>query len=316
MSAALLHCGGANVAVEGNGTLLDTLLAACRPWITASFAGPVPPGAWAVSIGTGGTGAAVASRIGAAVRISPAQRLIHVEPPATPDSVRPLVRLLRALMRRQLAADGALFLDAAALAPTVAGGGIALLGGAGAGKTTTLLAVLHRHHGVLVANDDASLHLSGGRVVARGYPRAIEIRREVLPHLGAAASLLTAEADPASPDRALYLTPHRLAATLGTQLAPTAKLSALVLLARGTGRPVLHRLTPEQGAAAVAANLAAADPYEPWLQPHLPASAPRPEQAHRLAQAVPVWRLAQPLTALVESAGLLADLSASPGGLR
>ncbi|MEW2620941.1 hypothetical protein [Streptomyces sp. NPDC048106] len=313
MSAAVLHCGRARVTVEADDVLLDELTAVCHPWITSSPAGHAPPGTWAVHVGRNTAGEAVPSRTGTAVYLGSAQRTLHLPPPASSGGLRPLVRLLRALMRRQLAAHGAAFLDAAVL--TLNGGGVLLLGGAGAGKTTTLLATLHRHPGVLVANDDTSLHLGGnGRVVARGYPRAVEVRREVLPHLAGTAGLLTAAAEEDSPRRALYLMPHRLAAALGTALAETTEVSALVLLARGTARPEVHRLTAEAAASPVAAHLTAADPYESWLQPHLPALDPRPEQALALAQEVPVWRLTQPLTALETSADLLAELSDRPGG--
>ncbi|MCZ1012152.1 hypothetical protein [Streptomyces lydicus] len=313
MSAAVLRCGRARVAVEADDALLDTLTAACHPWITSSPADHAPPGIWAVHVGPSIAGEAVPSHTGTAVYLGADQRTLHL--PASSGCVRPLVRLLRALIRRQLAADGAIFLDAAVL--TVNGTGVALLGGAGAGKTTTLIATLHRHPGALVANDDASLHAgAGSRVIARGYPRAIEVRREVLPHLTDAAGLLTAAAETDSPKRALYLTPHRLAAALGTALAETAKLSALILLAHGTARPEAHRLTAEAAASAVAAHCAVADPYESWLQPYLPTPAPGAEQGLALAQAVPVWRLAQPLTALATSADLIADLPLRPGGSR
>ncbi|WP_413100146.1 hypothetical protein [Streptomyces sp. Inha503] len=313
MSAAVLCCGRARVSVEADTALLNELTDACHPWITPSPADDVPPGTWAVRIGPNPAGEAVPSRTGVAVYVGAGERTLCLPPPASPGGMRPLMRLLRALMRRQLATDGAVFLNAAVL--TLNSGGVALLGGAGAGKTTTLIAALNRHPGALVANDDASLHVGAdGRVTARGYPRAIEVRREVLPHLAGAADMLTAAAEADSPKRALYVTPHRLAAALGTALAETAELSALVLLARGTGCPELHRLTVEAAACTVAAHLAAADPYESWLQSYLPAPSARPEQALALAHAVPVWRLAQPLTAVEFSADLLAELSVHPGG--
>lgn len=311
MSAAVLRCGPALVAVRGDSALLGELRAACRPWITSDPTSPTPPGAWTVGIDADLTGETVASRTGAAVRITPGQRTLHLGPPAPPQGVRPLVRLLRALIRRQLAACGEVFLDAAVL--TLAGRGIALVGGACAGKTSTLIAALYRHHGHLVANDDTSLHLSHGQVFARGYPRAIEVRRDTMPHLGGAAPLLVAAAEVDSPARALYLQPHRLATALGAQLADATELSALVLLGRGE-RPALHRLSPDAAAAAVAAHLAPADPYESWLEPHLPTPTPEAQQATGLARALPLWRLTQPLTALDESADLLADLTACPGG--
>jgi hypothetical protein len=314
VSVSVLHCGQAAVAVEADATLLDELSATCRPWITAIPVRARPPDLWTVHVTAAASGKQVASRTGAAVLIRPAHRLLDMEASAAAQDARPLVRLLRALLRRQLAADGEVFLNAAVL--TLGSCGIALLGGTGAGKTTTLVAALHRHHGALVANDDASLRTDGGRVTARGYPRAIEVRRDVLPHLAGAADRLTDAAESDSPGRALYVTPHRLATALGGRLAGKAELSALVLLARGTGRPELHRLAPERAIGAVAAHLAVADPYETWLHPHLPAPAPNPAQAHRLARAVPVWRLTQPLTAMETSADLLAELSASSGGPR
>lgn len=313
MSTTVLCCGRARVAVEADEALLDELGAVCRPWITPSPAAPVPAGTWSVRIRPDARGDAVPSRTGTAVYLDAPRHTLHLPLPHR-AGVRPVVRLLRALMRRQLAADGALFLDAAALA--LGDGGVALVGGSRAGKTTTLIATLHRRHGALVANDDASVHVGAdGRVTARGYPRGIEVRRDVLCHLASSDALLAAaEAD--GPAHALYVEPHRLADALDASLTETAALSALVLLAHGTGRPELQRLTPQNAAAAVTTHCAAADPYESWLEQHLPAPQPGLAQKRQLVQSVPVWRLVQPLTALAESADLLADLSDSPGGSR
>lgn len=330
MTTLLLHCGHARAAVHADdGALLAALAAQCRPWITAQPATRVPPGTWTVRIGDAPAGARVPSRTGATVRLRPDHRLLHLPVPAPRDdteaAVRPVVRMLRALLRRQLAASGAMFLEAAVLA--LDGGGLALVGGARAGKTTTLVAALRHLHGTLIANDEISLHLARpaprtdaepgvhGQLIARGYPRAIEVRRDALTYLGAAADRLAAAADPGSPPQALSLTPHRLAAALEAPLADAVPLSALVLLARGTGRPRLQRLTGP-AAAAVADHLTVADSYESWLQPHLPAQDPDPRGADRLLQAVPVWRLTQPLTDLQTSADLLAELAHHPEASR
>ncbi|MCZ4125427.1 hypothetical protein [Streptomyces sp. H39-S7] len=315
MSTDVMVCGPARLVVHGAQPFLDELAFACRPWITtAPDRTTAPPDVWTVRIGPGTLAPPVASRAGTDVRFSAADRTVHLPCPGGPA---PVVRVLRALIRRQLAADGALFADAAVVSLPGGSDGIALLGGSCSGKTSTLIAYLHHHRRArLVANDDAVLCLHDGRVTARGLPRAIEVRAESLPHLGAAARALTEGAEGGGSPGALYLRPQMLAAVLDAELTATTGLSALVVLEPGE-RCALERVEPQAAAEVLVSRLTAADPYETWLDPYLPTPAlDLTGQAAVLARTVPVWRLAQPMTGLAQSAGLLAALSPITGGTR
>ncbi|AUY50417.1 phosphotransferase [Streptomyces sp. CB01881] len=303
----VLGCDGAQAAVTGPGAFLDALAEACRPWLRAAAPETAPDGMWTLhaEASVGRSGAVVASRSGAEVRRAGRAREVRVAPPTgTGDVLVPAVRLLRALMRRQLAASGELFLDAAVL--DLRGRGVALVGGSCSGKTSTLISALHRHPSRLVANDDASVRLVGPDVQARGYPRAVEVRRESLVHLGSAAGLLEHAAAGSAPAGPLYLTAPAFAAALGVPTAAAVRLDALVLLTAWPYPPALRRLGPGEAAARISAHLAPADPYEGWLDLDLPVPAPLPHAAARLTATLPVWELAQPITALAESADLLA----------
>ncbi|MGK5548649.1 hypothetical protein ACSNOH_28535 [Streptomyces sp. URMC 127] len=237
-STHLVHCGTARLAVHGSDADVKDLLDACQPWFTATpCPRRPPPGAWTVHLDAAPRGHAVASRTGAMVHLDPGQRMLHIAPPCPPAGNRPHIRLLRAMFRRQLAARGEVFLPAALV--TVHGRGLALLGPTHTGKTSTLLSVLHHHrsHSQFVANDDSSLHLCFGQVLGRGYPRAVEVRHQTLPQLGGAAEPLAAAAQPDSPDDALCLHPHDVAAALGADVAAATTLVALIVLGTSSTPP-------------------------------------------------------------------------------
>ncbi|MFI9311508.1 hypothetical protein [Streptomyces triculaminicus] len=313
-STYLVRCGTARVAVHGDNTVVKPLLDACHPWFTATPCPQRPPtGLWTIRLDARPRGRAMASRTGTAVHLEPDQRTLHLPPPSAPAAARPHIRLLRALLRRQLAAHGEVFLPAALL--SIHDRGLALLGPTHTGKTSTLLATLHRRdHSRFVANDDSSLHLRTGTVLGRGYPRAVEVRHATLPHLGAAAGPLAAAAQPDSPDDALCLHPHQVAIALGTGLASDVPLVALVVLGTAPTQPTLTRLTPDDAEQALTTHADDADPYETWLAPYFPTARTPRTHLSRIARTVPTWHLAQPLTALPRSAELLAQLATHPGG--
>ncbi|WP_372404579.1 hypothetical protein [Streptomyces luteireticuli] len=322
-TAYLLRCADARVAVHGSDDVLKPLIDACRPYFTATEFLPssAPARPWAVHLDDTACGKPVPSRAGIPVRLDAEHRTLVVAPPRPATSNRPHIRLLRALMRRQLAAAGETFVPAAVV--SVDGRGLALAGPTHAGKTTTALALLDRHPArtQLVANDDSSLRRRPGPgVVARGYPRAVEIRHATFPHLGPAADALTAVAQPEGPDDAVCLHPQDVAHALGTSTAADVPLGALVLLAHAprddVPGPALARLSPTEATAALTPLVGDADPYETWLDLHLPTPRPRRAPVARLARTVPVWRLTQTLHTLYHSADLLTELAAAPGGIR
>ncbi|WP_327074482.1 phosphotransferase [Kitasatospora purpeofusca] len=304
----VLVCEGARAAATGPAAFLGRLAAAARPWWSAAPSGADPGDVWTVHAGPGSLGESwpvVASRSGARVRCDGRARELRLSPaPGTDDVLVPAVRLLRALLRRQLLAAGEVFLDAAVL--ELAGRGIALVGGSCSGKTSTLISALSRHPSRLVANDDASVRLGPSGVRACGYPRAVEVRWESLAHLGRAAGPLQAAGSGRGPHEPLYMPAADFAAALGVPTMAAVQLEALVLLAPAPDGPVLRRLGPDVSARRLQSLLAPADPYETWLETHLPAPSPPADAAARLAAALPVWELAQPMTALAESVDLLA----------
>jgi hypothetical protein len=320
----IFGCVDAAVAVQGEDAVLDALAAACAPWMTADAPfNALHPDMWTICLDDKKDVPAgaqlIAARIGAPVYLSLSTRTLHIPPPDNASPYRPLIRLLRAIARRQLSALGEIFLQAAIL--RLAGGGIALLGRACTGKTTTLIAALQRHGGDLIANDDASIRIGPGQqTIGRGYPRAVELRRSTLIHLREQGRgiLSIAELDAAQMDTAedvMSVEPSVLAAALSAGLAPCAELSALVVLGRGD-RSQIRRLGRTAAATAVAGCVTSADPYETWLEPYLPAGMTSREQAEFLADRIPTWHLTQPLTSLSRSADLLADLLLDIGGPR
>ncbi|MBG0831557.1 hypothetical protein HS041_27875 [Planomonospora sp. ID67723] len=228
--------------------------------------------------------------------------------------VAPLLRLLRAILRRTLSQAGELFIEAAVLAAD--GHGMALAGRSRTGKTSLLLASLHRYGGHLVANDDASLlPIAPGQVWARGYPRSVTIRGDTLPYLGAAApALLRAEATspPGHRGPTVTLDAGVAARALNARLASHVPLRALVLpvFAAPGEDVVLRRLSARQATAALQPLLGPCDPYETWLEPLIPERPPPPGYAARLAAAVPVWRLRHALPALPYTVDRLVELLA------
>jgi hypothetical protein len=122
-----------------------------------------------------------ARRLGDQWWVPDVQSLISLDRPAhrltvqCPDSSasRWSVRLVRQLMTGQLLTTGAVYAHAAAF--TTSGGGVAVAGLKGSGKTTTLLAAL-RHLGAnYVSNDRILLHQAGSGIVAEAWPQRVHV---------------------------------------------------------------------------------------------------------------------------------------------
>ncbi|MFD0576181.1 hypothetical protein [Dactylosporangium darangshiense] len=113
-----------------------------------------------------------------------AYRLITVQC-ATEQAARHWApRLIRQAMTAQLLGDGAVYAHAAAF--THSGRGVVIAGHRRRGKTTTLLAALHRLGGNYVTNDRLLLRCTGSELV--GYPWPMHLRAGIgtltaLPHL-------------------------------------------------------------------------------------------------------------------------------------
>lgn len=322
MLTCLLHRDAAFVAVAGEPALVGALVDQCAPWIDAKPARHVPPGCWTVftdawhapagrgwsPVPAGEPGPAEPRR---QLRIDPAARLLALGNDPGPWPARFALRLVRALIRRQLHARGDLYLHAGAV--VVERTGIAVAGPARSGKTSTLIALLASGaQSRFVANDDLSARWNGGVLSGLGWPRGVEIRTDMLAALGSLGVALSGAQNKigASPG-SLHLRPHQLAELAGASIATSTPIS-LIAFPRFTdtpsGLPRIVRLNPAAAADLIAAQMQVPDEVDTWLDPYFttPDSPRHAETARRIAAAVPAFRVEQSAAALLASATALA----------
>lgn len=233
----------------------------------------------------------------------------HIDPHARHTQVRwhlPLTEAdlwplwLSLVMPHLLGRRGALCLHAGVVA--LDGHAYLLLGNKGAGKSTTVGALLSRGH-TLLADDLAALTERDGRFLAwPGYGR-VNLWPEALRALGHCEAGLP---------RALSIIDKRslpVKVRAGTEPLPLAGCFLLGPRRGASHAPAATRLTPAQALAGLAEHRSHA---------HLPASRSRQrnefEQLGRLVQTVPVWRIdrANNLLQLPQLAKLIENLSANP----
>lgn len=188
---------------------------------------------------------------------------------------------------------------AAAIVPA---GAVVIIGASGAGKSTTVAALL-RAGWPLLADDIAALDEAAGRFQVRpGYPALRVAAANTAPLAALASGIYPLWSDPELDERRRYVD---LAGTAAYAPAP-APLAAIYLLAPrvpGAPRATLTRLTPREALPELMANLYT----QRMLLPH--------ERADsfafcaRLAAAAPVSRVAAP-DDLARLPQLVADLAA------
>ncbi|WP_019632470.1 hypothetical protein [Actinomadura atramentaria] len=246
--------------------------------------------------------------------VHPTDRMLWLrQHPGTGDQqvVRSAMRLVRALLRRQLQAAGAVFLPAAALAFTVRTGSrrcITLIGPSRSGKTSLLLALLDlarqcARRAALISNDDSTFHLTGcrpacqdhgapaldptrgaGSVICRGWPRGIEVRVDMIGPLGGAGRRVRSAGSTSTATLgSIYLRPESAAAITEADLAAAAHPNVLIFPSfTGPDRAGdIELLTPRQVVERLSGLQQLPDPIERWLDPFflIPAEAPPPTAA-------------------------------------
>lgn len=196
------------------------------------------------------------------------------------------LRTLRNLLRWRAHEAGALFLHGGLV--RFGGAGVAFAGPKRSGKTTFLLSALANGDAAFVSNDDVSVHADGDAVTGRGWPRAVNVRREsvlALRHLRdglvercAAASHphnrhgsnWTELVEGLPPD--VTLLPGELAAVMGCAVVPDARLAALVLPSFDPDCDAAPRVELLAAQAARAALAGSVEPRpSPKYDPHLAA---------------------------------------------
>jgi hypothetical protein len=257
--------------------------------------------------------------------LSRRRRVVGIEEPATRDwRVQHGARLLRALLKLEFRARGALFLHGG-MVRLASGDGIVLLGPKHSGKTSSILALLKATPAAFVSNDDVMLLRSEGGWLGLGWPRSIRVQGDALRALGLERSVialedrlghpgtayLSAESNtrPGSPDHQWMFRPRELVALVGRELATEAPVRWIVAPGFADGPPRLIRLAATAAAELVAASVQA-DPNknaEFLLDCFPPPSGSESVSAGALAAEVAVLRLTQPFTDLNSGAVLLLD---------
>ncbi len=285
MLTCQLRRDNAAVAVAADPATIVGVAAECAPWIIADYGATALTRAWTISTGPGSRPAGGGwlpvpttppgpGEPRRCLKVNAGQRLIALQAGPGPWAVRFTLRLVRALIRRQQHAEGEMFLHAGAV--IVGGAGIAVAAPQRSGKTTTLLALLEHATvtgtpAAFVSNDDLSIRSAGGVVTGHGWPRGVEIRRDMLPSLGGiGARLAAAESAAGATPGSLHLRPSRLAQLAGSVLASSTPLRLLVFprFAR-PGEPAhLRRLPAARAIRLLATHLRRPDEAEDWLDPY------------------------------------------------
>ncbi|MGW3493143.1 hypothetical protein [Streptomyces sp. NPDC001020] len=252
------------------------------------------------------------------------RRAVHLVPPAGSDQCVLVVRILRALVLRELLAVRCSFFHAACFA--LRGTGVALIGVRAAGKTTTLLHALDHPEAALVSNDKIALvpGTDSDPVVALGFPIQAGIR---------AGSVLALTEGPlraflkgrwsqrfgdldaqSDQETRLQVRPQELAAAVGSRVMPRCRLGLAIepRLDPGVATPSLQRLNDVECRALWARHLLP-DPAAVFPEQAVVAD-PANRTALRIPR-VPAYRLVQPPAMGPLTVQLIEDLmSRTPAG--
>lgn len=242
---------------------------------------------------------------------------VHLVPPAGSDQSVLVVRILRALVLRELLAMRHSFFHAACFA--LRGTGVALIGVRTAGKTTTLLHALDHPEAALVSNDKIALvpGTDSDPVVALGFPIQVGIR---------AGSVLALTEGPlraflkgrwsqrfgdidarSDQETRLQVRPQELAAAVGNMVMPRCRLGVAIEphLDPRAATPRLQRLNDADCRALWARHLLP-NPAAVFPEQALVAD-PTIRTALRIPR-IPAYRLVQPPAAGPLTLRLIEDL--------
>ncbi|MFJ1646699.1 hypothetical protein [Streptomyces sp. NPDC088258] len=221
-----------------------------------------------------------------------------------------VVRNIRTLLRLDVARydASALFLHAGMVAWR--GHGLAIAGGKGSGKTSTVLAAAAAGAD-FVSNDDLSLHEGPDGAVGHGWPRSVSVRLDTLAPLG-----LTLPADAVHPSNrhrtdAQLLMPGEIGRMLGCRIVPSAPLRAMIFPSfTGDDAFVPRRLDVKETTERLLANLLTPPVKDDELRARFapPSTERLADRVRRIAAGVPAFALHQSLTGLgfrTELAGML-----------
>ncbi|WP_405814160.1 hypothetical protein OG241_06230 [Streptomyces sp. NBC_01390] len=246
------------------------------------------------------------------------RRAVHLVPPAGSDqSVLLVVRILRALVLRELLAMRYSFFHAACFA--LRGTGVALIGVRTAGKTTTLLHALDHPEAALLGNDKIALApgTDSDPIVALGFPIQVGIR---------AGSVLALTEGPlraflerrwsqrfgdidarSDQETRLQVRPQELTAAAGSKVIPRCRLGMAIEphLDPQVATPRLQRLNDAECHALWARHLLR-DPAAVFPEQAVVAD-PAIRTALRIPR-VPAYRLIQPPAAGPLTVRLIEDL--------
>jgi hypothetical protein len=200
--------------------------------------------------------------------ISAHERIIHCLSPAEDAWVaQNILRYTRALHRLNGVSNGMVLLSAAFV--EVGGGGIALVGGSRAGKTSLTMALAASGNGSLISNDDLGLKIKDAQVVGYGSPRSTSVRLDTLDLLfddsvrsgltrqlehPANATLPRLKTEGIEPQGTILLYPFELQKRLGFNILPSRQVNALVFprLEDDISEPIFRRLSEGEAAARLA----------------------------------------------------------------
>ena len=170
-------------------------------------------------------------------RIYEESRLIYIsEPKDDAWKIQHAARLVRVLVRFAFSEKGMLFLHGGMI--RYKGKGIVLLGSKRAGKTSSILTMLHQANAQFVTNDDIGIVLRQEKLFGAGWPRAISVRKDTLElaHFSPVVKKLvrnhlTHPANWTGPDDFYtFFYPSELASLFGAGLTSEAELDCLVFL--------------------------------------------------------------------------------------
>lgn len=214
------------------------------------------------------------------------------------------LRLIRNILRLQLARAGAIFLHAG-MVSMPGYGGIAYVGDKQAGKTSSILAALTQG-AHFVTNDDLVILSDGPHLRALGSPRSIRVRHDTLTTLPyprvTGRPLLSHPLPSERGPEFLCFFPHELAETFQCQLIPETDLRTLVFtsfLPRSSS--LATSLRPVSGAEALVLLRRHSEPctdgYHRFLRTCFPAPTEQ-QPLEKLIQQVPCYQLQQSFSTL------------------
>jgi hypothetical protein len=287
-------------------------------------------GSWTIrSAGRNPAGQHISQRlkgdVGYDLRFDGAERTLSLSPASADAELTQVRRLVRCLLRRHAMADGDCFLHSGLAISRTSGRGIAVAGIKRAGKTSLMLALLLSGSYAYSSNDDLTISFAASEATARGWPRAVAIRRDTLRSLAkqglALRATLRASRHPAQlkagnpVDHRAILFPDELARATASEVLGEAPLSAVILpgFDSSVTAPRIELVDDHRSAVALLLDQveARASRQESWLDPYFvqPTSDQLTAHAERLAATVPVFRLTQSMDCLMDSARALHDLA-------